>query len=84
MFKEQEKLEESLYVATAEKLRLDMEKFNSDRNSSQAQAAIEEDMQLANQLGIQGTPLFVMKDKVFSGAVKLSEFEKLLAEVSQS
>ncbi|MEO1373888.1 MAG: thioredoxin domain-containing protein [Cyanobacteria bacterium J06635_10] len=82
LFKNQQQLGESLYVATAKKLGLDIEKFNRDRNSSQAQAAIEQDMQLANQLGINGTPLFVMKDKVFSGAVELSEFEKLLAEVS--
>lgn len=54
------------------------------RNSSEAQAAIEQDMQLANQLGINGTPFFVMKDKVFSGAIELSEFEKLLAQISQS
>ncbi len=93
LFKQQENLGESLYVATAEKLGLDMEQFNRDkrslmpsalRNSSQAQAAIEQDMQLANKLGINGTPFFVMKDKTFSGAVELSEFEKLLAEVSQS
>lgn len=84
LFKEQEQLGESLYVATAQKLGLDMEKFNRDRNSSQAQAAIEQDIQLANQLGINGTPLFIIKDKVFSGAIELSEFEKLLAEVSQS
>lgn len=84
LFKKQEQLGESLYVATAEKLGLDLEKFNRDRNSQAAQTAIEQDTQLANQLGINGTPFFVMKDKVFSGAVELSEFEKLLAEVSQS
>lgn len=84
LFSKQEQLGESLYLATAEKLGLDMEKFNRVRNSYQAQAAIEQDMQLAKQLGINGTPFFVMKDKVFSGAIELSEFEKLFAEVSQS
>jgi len=84
LFNQQKQLGESLYVATAEELALDMEKFNRDRNSIEAQIAIKQDMKLANQLGVSGTPFFIMKDKVFSGAVDLSEFEKLFAQVTQS
>lgn len=92
LFSQQKQLGELLYVEIAEDLNLDIEQFNRDkrslmpsalRNSVTAQTAIEQDMELANQLGISGTPFFVMKDKVFSGAVELSEFEKLFAEVSQ-
>ncbi|MEM9927275.1 MAG: thioredoxin domain-containing protein [Cyanobacteria bacterium P01_D01_bin.50] len=82
LFSQQKQLGESLYVGIAEALSLDIEQFNRDRNSVTAQIAIEQDMELGNQLGVSGTPFFVMKDKVFSGAVELSEFEKLLAEVS--
>ncbi|MEO1374099.1 MAG: DsbA family protein [Cyanobacteria bacterium J06635_10] len=82
LFSQQKQLGESLYVEIAEDLNLDIEQFNRDRNSVTAQIAIEQDMELGNQLGVSGTPFFVMKDKVFSGAVELSEFEKLLAEVS--
>jgi protein-disulfide isomerase len=39
-------------------------------------------VQLAQQLGIQGTPFFIMNGQTFSGAIELSEMESILASVS--
>lgn len=84
LFSQQDKLGEELYVATAKTLNLDLEQFNQDRNADAANVAIGQDMQLAQMLGIQGTPFFVMNGEAFSGAVQLSELESILARVSKS
>ncbi|MCT7974061.1 DsbA family protein [Laspinema olomoucense] len=84
LFQQQEQLAESLYGTIAQKLNLDLEKFNSDRQSEAAQAAIEEDLILARKLGINGTPFFFMNEEPFSGAVELSEMETILARIKSA
>ncbi|MGL5061133.1 MAG: DsbA family protein [Microcoleus sp.] len=83
LFEGQKQLGEEFYVATAQKLNLKLDKFNSDRNSPAAEAAIQKDIQLARSVGIEGTPFFVMNGKTFSGAVEVAEMEKILASVSK-
>ncbi len=83
LFEQQDKLGEELYVEIANNLNLDIEKFNSDRNSEAATTSIETDIKLAQEIGASGTPFFVMNGETFSGAVKLSDMEKFLAKVSQ-
>jgi protein-disulfide isomerase len=82
LFTQQDKLGEELYLEIAQSLNLDLEQFNRDRNV--ADTAIAQDMQLAEKLGVTGTPFFVMNEEVFSGAMQLSNMEKVLARVSQS
>ena len=55
-----------------------MEQFERDRNSRNADLAIEKDMELAQEIGIQGTPLFIFNGQVFSGAIPLSTLEEAL------
>jgi predicted DsbA family dithiol-disulfide isomerase len=76
-------LKEELYIAIAKNLNLDLDKFNSDRNSSAAKVAIQKDMEIAVNLGIEGTPFFVLEGETFSGALELAEMENLLAKVSK-
>jgi len=83
LFDQQKKLGEALYVATAKKLNLDLEKFNRDRNGDAATQAIQQDMAIAEKIGITGTPFFVMNGEAFSGAVELSDLEDVLARVSR-
>ncbi|AFZ16269.1 DsbA family protein [Allocoleopsis franciscana] len=82
LFSQQDKLGNSLYVATAKSLNLDLEKFEQDQ--ANADRAIEEDIQLAQTLGLSGTPFFVINGEAFSGDVKLSDLEKALTGASQS
>ena len=83
LFTQQEQLGEELYITIAKNLNLDLEQFNRDRNSSKAEAAVQADMQLAEGLGIAGTPFFLLNGETFSGAVQLGEMEKILERVSQ-
>jgi protein-disulfide isomerase len=77
LFTNQERLGKDLYLDIAKKLKLDLPKFERDRLL--ANTSIEEDIQLAQKLGIAGTPTFVMSSKNFSGVVQLSDIESQLA-----
>ncbi len=81
LFANQKQLGNALYTATAKSLGLDLQKFDRDRASPAAQAAIEQDVQVAEQLGIDGTPFFVMNGTPLAGAVELADLEKTLAQV---
>jgi protein-disulfide isomerase len=82
LFSQQDKLGEQLYLATAKSLNLDLEKFNADRVN--ADGAIEEDIRLAETLGLTGTPFLVLNGEAFSGGVQLSDLEKALARVRKA
>ncbi|ERT07517.1 DSBA-like thioredoxin domain protein [Lyngbya aestuarii BL J] len=82
LFTQQEQLGEDLYLEIANNLNLDLEQFNRDRQSQEAATAIQKDLELAQALGISGTPFFVMNGETFSGAVELSKMEEVLAQVS--
>ena len=83
LFTQQEKLGEPLYAATAKALNLDLKRFDQDRNSEAASAAIKKDMDMAEQLGVTGTPFLVMNGEPVSGAAELADLEGLLAKVSK-
>jgi protein-disulfide isomerase len=82
LFNQQERLGDGFYVETAKALGLDLQRFNRERASAAASAAIEQDMQLAASLGVDGTPFFIMNGEVFSGVMDLPQLEEVLARVS--
>ncbi|HIK26740.1 MAG: DsbA family protein [Oscillatoriaceae bacterium SKW80] len=84
LFAQQNKLGEELYEEIAKNLKLDIAKFNSDRQSNAASIAIQKDLQLAESIGIEGTPFFFLNDQSISGAVELTQMEKALERVIQS
>ena len=84
LFTQQDKLGEELYLATAKALNLDLERFNQDRAAEAALKAVGQDAQLAESLGITGTPFFITTGDKFSGAIQLSEVEGLLTGASKT
>ncbi|NER24503.1 MAG: thioredoxin domain-containing protein [Symploca sp. SIO1C2] len=80
LFSQQDKLGEEFYLELAQTLNLDLELFDRDRNSKAADAAIQQDLQLAAKLELSGTPSFLIQSEKFSGAVQLSAIEKVLAQ----
>ncbi|HTL88581.1 MAG TPA: thioredoxin domain-containing protein [Leptolyngbya sp.] len=78
LFEQQKQLGEPLYSSLAKSLKLDIARFDRDRASKAAEAAIAQDLQLAEKLGISGTPFFVMNGRVFSGDVDLPTLEQVL------
>lgn len=84
LFDRQQELGDALYLEIAQQLSLDVSRFNRDRASAAATQAIQADVQLAETLGVDGTPFFMMNGQVYTGAVKASELEKLFSQVSQA
>jgi protein-disulfide isomerase len=80
LFNQQKSLNAATYRQIAQTLGLDMARFERDRTSPAAAAAIAQDMQLAERLGIGGTPFFVLNGKVASGVAQLSTLEDLLSQ----
>lgn len=81
LFTHQNELGETLYVDTAKNLNLDLPKFEQDRRI--ADPAIYKDMELAEKLGLSGTPFFIINSETYSGAVQLSDIENILSHITQ-
>ncbi|HXZ67545.1 MAG TPA: DsbA family protein, partial [Alphaproteobacteria bacterium] len=51
----------------AKKIGLNMDKFHKDMNSPDAEAHVTANLKLGSDLGIDGTPSFIVNGKVISG-----------------
>lgn len=79
LFAFQDKLGEEYYVSLAKEIGLDMEKFERDRNSPEAQAAIDQDTKLAESLQVRGTPTFFLNQYQIPGDMSAQGFAQALA-----
>lgn len=78
LFANQDRLGDELYVDLAEQIGLDVDQFNRDRNSKAAQDAVDQDLALAEQLKLQGTPSFLMGGLLVPPGVPTESFGELL------
>ncbi|TVP66546.1 MAG: protein-disulfide isomerase [Leptolyngbya sp. LCM1.Bin17] len=83
LYVNQDRLGDELYVELAEAMNLDLEQFNRDRASDAAAAAIQRDLELAQQLQLQGTPSFVMNDLLIPGGAPPQLFEEILNQINE-
>ncbi|NEO43507.1 MAG: thioredoxin domain-containing protein, partial [Moorea sp. SIO4A3] len=81
LFEQQNNLDEELYLAIAQDLNLDLEQFNRDRISAESEAAIRDDITLAQTLAVNGTPFFVFNTEVLQVPLNLSEMESILEQI---
>lgn len=61
--------EESDLAEIAKVVGLDVEKMKKDANSDKVQNKINESMKIAQDIGIQGTPAFIVGDKLYRGYI---------------
>lgn len=81
LFARQAELGEDLYVEIAEELTLDMEQFNRDRISEGANAAIAQDLALAQELQLTSTPTFLMGELLLPGVIPADLFSEALVRL---
>jgi protein-disulfide isomerase len=74
-----EQVTEETVMAIALDVGLDIEQLAADMQDPAIQEAIGRNLQLANALGITGTPSFVIGDEVVPGAVDLRTLQSLIA-----
>tara|TARA_R110000787_G_scaffold137458_9_gene250378 strand:- start:51356 stop:52105 length:750 start_codon:yes stop_codon:yes gene_type:complete len=68
-------------MSVAKDLGLDTEQLDRDMKDPEIQSAIERNYALAQNLGITGTPAFVIGNKLVPGAASLETLEELVKEV---
>ena len=83
LFANQNCLGEELYLELAESMRLDMDQFNRDRTSPEAEAAIQADLELARRLQLTGTPSFIMNDLLIPSGAPPQLFEEIFQQINQ-
>jgi protein-disulfide isomerase len=78
LFAAQERLGEPFYLEIARNQGLGLKRFNSDRQGPASLEAINRDRELADRLGLEGTPFFVVNGEAVSGAVDEAFLQKLV------
>ncbi|MZR30356.1 DsbA family protein [Sneathiella litorea] len=63
---------------------LDVEKLEADMKKDEVREVVEKNYELAKQLGISGTPAFVIGDQFVPGALSTEQMLQLVAEVRDS
>ena len=81
LIENQGKLGDELYVQIAKDLKLNMDKFNKDRASDEAQKQIDEDIKAGQAVGISGTPGFILNGVKILGAYPVEHFEKVISKL---
>ena len=66
-------------LAVAKDVGFDMARIEKDMDSPEVKTTIDEDMKLADALGVNGTPSYVIGDEVVVGAVGLDELKAKLS-----
>jgi protein-disulfide isomerase len=85
MLDSQGQANEASALRVAEKVGADMARLKKDMASAEVQKEIDETRALAQKLGIEGTPHFMVGDRIIPGAPEnlLERMTKLVAEVRQ-
>ena len=66
-------------LAVAKEVGFDMARLQKDMSSPEVKTTIDEDMKLADAIGVDGTPSYVIGDKLVVGAVGFDELKQKLA-----
>ena len=70
-------------VGLARQLGLDIESFESGLASGRFEEVVQEDLREAQELGIQGTPSFIINEQRLVGPQPLEAFEQVIEEELQ-
>ncbi len=73
------RLTEATVLDAARRLGLDPERLRADMKSPKIDRALRDNRALAAELGITGTPSFVVGDRLIPGAVPLGELKAVIA-----
>ena len=81
LFEQQGRLGEELYLEIANNLKLDIPRFNRDRQSKEAKDTVKKEFELGKSLGVRGTPSFVVNGIFLSGVPNEKDLEDLVAQI---
>jgi protein-disulfide isomerase len=78
-----EQLDEHNVMRIAQATGLDAERLRQDMQDAAIEEAIARNLELAEALGITGTPSFVIGDQIVPGAIDRSRLQRLIAEARE-
>jgi protein-disulfide isomerase len=78
LFENSTKLREEVFLQLAKELDLDIEKFNTDRNSKTVEEKLNADIAEANKHSLHSSPTFIMNGVVVTGARSQSYFNNIM------
>jgi protein-disulfide isomerase len=78
LFKKEKPASKEEIIEIASQLKLDTTRFLKDMESDQIKALISSNRQLAEKLGIRGTPSFIIGDFLTIGGASLSDLKELI------
>ncbi len=77
------RVDEERVMAIARELGLDIERLRADMRAPEVDAHLAETMDLANRLGITGTPSFVIGEELIPGMADRATLEQLVARARE-
>lgn len=80
LFRNRKTLGPDKYVAFAQQLGLDVDRFQWDMNDPRVEQFIKADMAAVAGLGLKGTPMFIINGKVIQGAQPPEKFKEIIDE----
>ena len=84
MLEQRGAINEAKVLKAAEKVGLDVEKLKADMEAPEVEKAISINMGIARELGINGTPAFIVGERIIPGAVGYRTLAGTVAEVRES
>lgn len=84
MMKNRGRLSERTVMKLAKKVGLDVDQLEKDMDAPEINATIQANYQLAQQLGIRGTPSFIIGDEIVPGALDIGTMRRIVQSKRQS
>ena len=80
LMRTRERLTDEITIRIAQGVGLDLEKLKKDMGSPEIKRQLEANLDLAQELGIRGTPAFIVGDKLAPGAIDEETLVKMIAD----
>ena len=74
-------INESYLLELAKSFNLDLIKFKKDMESEDTENLIDDNIKLARDLNIRGTPTFIIDKKIYPGAYSIEKLEEILNKI---
>lgn len=78
MLDKHDKISPELLRAEAKKLKINMAKFDECLTAPASEATVLQDMELANRMGLESTPVFFINGEIIKGSAPMEAFEEII------
>jgi len=84
LMRTRERLTDEITIRIAQGVGIDLEKLKKDMASPEIKRQLEANLELAQELGIRGTPAFIVGDKLAPGAIDEETLVKMIADARKN